>query len=129
MRFNLLISGGLYSSQAAYSALNFAKAALKSGHQISQVFFYQDGVSLASRIAIPLADEFDAPVAWADLAQQHSLELIVCVSAGERRGVISEEQATEFAKDAANLHPSFTVAGLGVLHSASLESDRTVSFK
>lgn len=129
MHFNLTISGGLYSSQAGYSALCFATAALESGHEISQVFFYQDGVSLGSQLAVPLADEFDAPSAWAKLAQQYSLELVICVSSGERRGIINAEQAAEFAKGVANLHPNFTVAGLGVMHAASLESDRTVAFR
>ena len=129
MRFNILISGGLYNAQAGYSALNFAKAAVKSGHQISQVFFYQDGVSIGTHLSIPLSDEFDAPTAWVDFAEAHALELVVCVSAAERRGVINADQAAEFSKSVANLHSKFSVAGLGVLHAASLESDRTVSFK
>ncbi len=129
MRFNLLITGGLYNSQAGYSALAFAKATIAAGHQISQVFFYQDGVTLGSRLSMPLDDEFEPVAAWAEFAAQNTLALVICVSAGERRGIMSDAQAAEFAKGLGSLHANFSVAGLGALHNASLESDRTVTFK
>ena len=129
MTFNLLITGSVYSSQASYSAIRFCYAALAGGHRISQVFFYQDGVSQGSALTIPLADEFDAVKEWQMLKEKHSIDLVVCVSAAERRGVIGQEQAQEHGKENGSLHASFTVAGLGELHSASLESDRTISFK
>ena len=129
MRFNVLISGSLYSSQSAYSALQFCRSALAVGHSLSQVFFYQDGVGNANQLSAPLADEFDAVCEWAQFAREHDLELVVCVSAAERRGVLNNEQASEFAKQSANLHPHFVVAGLGALHRAALDSDRMVSFK
>lgn len=129
MKFNVLVTGGLYSSQAGYSAWRFCRAALAAGHTVSQVFFYQDGVSQGSRLAIPLADEFDAVDAWQTLAGEYPVDLMVCVSAGERRGIIGEEQAQEHAIISANLHPRFRIAGLGALHDASLQADRTVTFK
>jgi len=129
MQFNILVTGGLYATQSGYSALRFCKAALAAGHSISQVFFYQDGVSQASILSIPLEDEFEAVSDWAEFALQGQTDLVVCVSAAERRGILSAEQAQEFGKQAANLHPAFKVAGLGVLHEASLASERLVSFK
>lgn len=129
MNFNLLVTGAVYSSQASYSALQFCQAALQAGHVISQVFFYQDGVFNGSGLTIPLADEFDTVSQWQQLAEQHKIDLIVCVSAAERRGVINQQQALENGLNSGNLHTSFKVAGLGELHAASLESDRTVSFK
>ena len=129
MIFNLFITGAVYSSQASYSALQFCRAALRSGHRISQVFFYQEGVTQGSNLTVPLADEFDSVKHWQDIAEQHSIDLVVCVSAAERRGILNTEQAAEHGHDTSNLHPSFSVAGLGDFHSASLQSDRTVSFK
>lgn len=129
MIFNLFITGAVYSSQASYSALQFCRAALDGGHSISQVFFYQEGVTQGSNLTVPLADEFDSVTHWQDIAKQHNIELVVCVSAAERRGILNQEQALEHGCDSSNLHPSFSVAGLGEFHSASLESDRTVSFK
>jgi len=114
MNFNILVTGGVYSTQSAYSALQFCKAAHAAGHTISQVFFYRDAVTQASRLSIPLIT---------------NTPLVVCVSAAERRGVLNADQAQEFAKDSDNLAPFFSVQGLGALHDASLSSDRTVTFK
>lgn len=129
MKFNLLITGAVYSSQASYSALQFCRASIQLGHTISQVFFYQDGVTQGNQLTVPLADEFDSVSEWQMLAEQNNIALVVCVSAAERRGILSQEQADEHGKGGHNLHPSFTIAGLGELHAASLASDRTVSFK
>ena len=121
MQLNLLITGGLYNSQAAYSAYRFADAALQNGHNISQVFFYQDGVSHGSLLSAPLSDEFDAVKAWQELATQHDFYLVVCIAAAQRRGVVGDEQHS-------SLPAPFAVQGLGALHQASCESDRTVTF-
>ena len=129
MKFNVLVTGGVYSSQSGYSALQFCKAVLAAGHTISQVFFYRDAVSQASTLTVPLEDEFNAIDQWQDFYQQHQVPLVVCVSAAERRGILNAEQAEEFAKESANLARCFSVEGLGALHDASLNSDRTVTFK
>jgi len=128
MKINVLVTGGLYSQQSAYSAWRFCCAALEAGHDISQVFFYQDGVTQASALASPLSDEFNALAAWVELAAQ-GVELMVCVSASERRGVVGSDQSAELGFDQHNLHPAFASVGLGVLHEASLAADRTVTFK
>lgn len=129
MQFNILVTGALYSSSSGHSALQFCLSAIDAGHSISQVFFYQDGVQQANRLSMPLDDEFEPVNAWAEFSQEHSVELVVCVSAAERRGVMSDEQAREFVKGSGNIHVAFSVAGLGALHDASLSSDRTVTFK
>lgn len=129
MKINLLLTGGLFDSQAGYSAWQFCKAALEAGHTIQQVFFYQHAVSHGTRLAVPSAGEFDAPGQWVQLSRQASFPLVVCVSAAERRGLVSEDQDQQGDATASNLHSAFTVAGLGALHEASLSSDRTVTFK
>ena len=103
--------------------------ALDQGHEITQVFFYSDGVTQANDFSHVLADEFDAVVGWQSLAKQAQIDLVVCVSATERRGIIDQDQAQQLEKTRGNLNSSFRVAGLGELHAASLESDRMVSFK
>lgn len=129
MKINLLVSGTLYSSQSAFSALRFCQSAVVNGHTISQVFFYQDGVTQASRLSMPLDDEFNALEEWTQFAEQNAVPLVVCISAGERRGLISDAQALEYQLGTGSSHSRFKVAGLGVLHQASLDSDRTVTFK
>lgn len=128
MKLNILITGGLYDSQAAYSALQFSKAALDAGHSLLQVFFYHNGVSVANALSAPLADEFDGHLQWLTLAQQYSIPVVVCVSAAERRGVLSSVTQSENGDGVENPDPVFQVVGLGALHEASLASDRTVTF-
>jgi len=129
MNINLLVTGPLYSSQSAYSALRFCEAAVATGNTISQVFFYQDGVTQASKLSVPLDDEFEPVAQWARFAKLYSVPLVICISAGERRGVMKNDQVIEYHLGEGNAHESFSVAGLGVLHEASLGSDRTVTFK
>lgn len=129
MQINLLITGGLYNSQAAYSAYRFAQAALGSGHSISQVFFYQDAATHGTALSVPLSDEFDAVNTWADFSIEHNVALVACISAAERRGVLGQEQANEAGRGTHNLHPAYRVEGLGALYQASLEAHRTVTFK
>ena len=129
MIFNVLITGGVYSSQSGYSALQFCKAAVAAEHTISHVFFYRDAVTQASHLTVPLDDEFNAVEQWQQFNQQTKTPLVVCVSAAERRGVLNDQQAQEFAKECSNLADGFTVEGLGALHDASLSADRTVTFK
>ncbi len=129
MKINLIVSGQAYNNQAAYSALQFAQCAVAAGYTISQVFFYQDGVTQANSLMVPLADEFNSVDEWVALAATQGIRLVVCISAAERRGVLNRAQQQEFEKQAHNLHASFDVQGLGAMHDACLTADRTVTFK
>ena len=129
MKLNIIINGSGYSSQSGYSAFRFTLAALSAGHEITQVFFYQDGVSQANELNVPLSDEFNPVEEWASLADSHGVRLLVCISAAERRGVIGAEQQSEFGKLSHNLNSKFEIAGLGLMLDASLSSDRTVTFR
>lgn len=124
-----MVSGGLYDSQAAYTALRFCRAAANAGHKITQVFFYQAGATVGNVLAEPLADEFNATQSWAEFAERSATPLVVCVSAAERRGVMGEEQQQDHDKPVANLHRAFRIEGLTSFHSACLRADRTVVFK
>ena len=129
MKFNVVVNGSGYDSQTGFSAYKFTEAALQAGHEIEQVFFYRDGVSQANAFTANLSDEFDPVNSWVNLATKYDLDLYVCVSAAERRGVIDGDQQQEFDKSGYNLHAAFKVAGLGVLLDASLNADRTITFR
>ncbi len=55
-------------------ALRFAQAALAGGHEISRLFFYQDGVHSASHTVITPQDELDLSM---HLARQHDFKLVM----------------------------------------------------
>ena len=128
LSYCLLVTGPAYGTQQASSAWQFAQALLAAGHRITSVFFYREGVLNANQLTSPASDEFDLVRAWVALAQQHGVELNVCVAAALRRGVTDEQEAAQLALVAANLQPGFTLSGLGSLAEAALSNDRLVQF-
>ncbi|HEI8868961.1 MULTISPECIES: sulfurtransferase complex subunit TusD [Gammaproteobacteria] len=128
LSYCLVVTGPAYGTQQASSAYRFAQALLASGHRLTSVFFYREGVLNANQLTSPASDEFDLVRAWAALAQQHGVALNVCVAAALRRGVTDQQEAQQLGLPAANLQPGFTLSGLGALAEATLSCDRTVQF-
>jgi len=110
------------------TALRFCQASLQAGHQIKRVFFSGDGVWVGTGLATPPQDEIDLYAAWRQLAQERGVELVVCISACLRRGILNESEAARYEKPAHNLAPEFILSGLGQLVEAGLESDRLITF-
>jgi tRNA 2-thiouridine synthesizing protein D len=128
MIFSLAVYTAPYTSQASYSAYQFAMAALEQGHKLHRIFFYQDGVHNATNLASPPQDEFNLQQAWQSLAKDHNLDLVVCIAAALRRGVINESEAKRYDKPSHNLAGEFNISGLGQLVEAAALSDRLISF-
>ena len=128
MKFAVLINEGPYTHQASDSAYQFVKAALAKGHEIFRVFFYHDGVNNATRLTTPPQDDRNIVKRWSKLAEEHKLDLVVCVAAAQRRGIVDGGEAKRNGKDATNLAPGFRISGLGQLVEAGIEADRTVVF-
>ncbi|SFC05398.1 tRNA 2-thiouridine synthesizing protein D [Marinospirillum celere] len=126
--FALNITGAPYSTLAPLSALRFARAALAAGHSIQRIFFYQEGVLLANQLACPPQDELNLTRAWQELANEHQLELVVCVAAALKRGVLDEKEAKRHGLDQHNLASGFSLAGLGQLIDSFSQADRTLTF-
>lgn len=95
--------------------MNFARAAIDSGHRIGRIFFYHDAVTVANRFA---TDESGTRLRLAQLAADAHFELAVCVTAAGRRGIVADESLAE----------GFAIVGLGQLIEAIEDSDRLVSF-
>ena len=128
MKYSILINEGPYTHQAADSAYHFAEAALRAGHQIVRVFFYHDGVNNGTRLSVPPQDDRNISERWSALGEQHSLELILCVAAAQRRGLLDEDEAKRAGKDSNNIAPGFEISGLGQLIDAGIQADRLIVF-
>jgi tRNA 2-thiouridine synthesizing protein D len=128
MKFAILVNEGPYTHQASDSAYLFAKAALAKGHEIYRVFFYHDGVNNASRLTVPPQDDRHIVNRWSALAQGHGIDLVVCIAAAQRRGMLDENEAKRQGKDANNIAPGFRISGLGQLVEAGIQADRLVTF-
>ena len=128
MKFGIQINEGPYQHQASDSAYQFAKAALEKGHEIFRVFFYHDGVNNATRLAVPPQDDRNIMQLWSNLAKEHKLDLVVCIAAAQRRGLLDQDEAKRQGKDANNIMEGFRISGLGQLIEAGIECDRLVVF-
>ncbi len=128
LNYVLVVNGPNYGAQLAFTAFRFAEALLARGHEISQIFFYQEGVTNASALALPANDEFDLVTAWATLARDNNIQLQTCVAASLRRGVISQDEADTHQLPAKNMANEFEQVGLGALAEAMLTADRLVQF-
>lgn len=127
MRFSILVTAAPHYA-GAVTAYQFSKAVLNSGNHITRIFFYSDGVYNSNAFTTLPQDEFNLVHAWQQLAQEHNLELIVCVSAALRRGIIDQTEAARYDKNAANLAEGFKISGLGQLIEAMIQADRFISF-
>lgn len=128
MKFGILVNEGPYQHQASDTAYQFTKAALEKGHEVFRVFFYHDGVNNGTRLTTPPQDDRNITVRWAELAKAHDLDLVVCIAAAQRRGIVDEEEMKRQGKDADNIAPGFRISGLGQLIEAGIQSDRLVVF-
>ncbi len=128
MIFSLSVSEAPYSHQAASTAYHFAQAALDKGHQIYRVFFTHNGVHNGSDLACPPETEVNIPAKWRELAEQHDIDLVVCVAAALRRGILDAGEAKRHGKGKGNLAMGYSISGLGQLIEAGIESDRLISF-
>jgi len=128
MKFAIQINEGPFTHQAADTAYLFTKAAIENGHEIFRVFFYHDGVNNGTMYGVPPQDDRNVQALWSDLAEQHDLDLVVCVAAAQRRGIMDEDEAKRHGKGASNIAPKFRISGLGQLIEAGIQADRLMVF-
>ena len=128
MKFGVLVNEGPYQHQASDSAYQFVRAALDAGHEVFRVFFYHDGVHNGTRLSAPPQDDRNVVERWSALAEERALDLVLCVAAAQRRGLLDADEAKRHGKDADNIAPGFRISGLGQLIEAAVQSDRMVTF-
>ena len=128
MKFSIQINASPYGSGAGHRALRFIHALLEQGHEVFRVFFYQDGIYHGFRYAVPPDDEYQFPAQWSELAKRYGIDLVLCISAAQRRGLLVAEEAERQGKLDNDLAEGFRISGLGQLIEATLVSDRFIVF-
>ena len=126
--YSLLVLSSPVSGGGARTAAAFAHSAIARGHSIRRVFFMDAGVYSGAAAAVFSQDEADRLQPWVALAEQHAVELLLCISSALRRGVLDQSEAERHERAGATIHPAFTIAGLGQLIDASASSDRLMTF-
>ncbi len=128
MKYTVMINEGPYQHQSSDTALQFVRAALEKGHEIFRVFFYHDGVNNGTRLSVPPADDRLLQKEWSELGLEHGLDLVICIAAAQRRGLMDESEAKRQGLDADNIIEGFRISGLGQLIEGGIQSDRTIVF-
>ena len=128
MKFGILVNEGPYTHQAADTAYQFTKTALEKGHEIFRVFFYHDGVHNGTRLTVPPQDERNIVKRWSELAEKYKLDMVVCIAAAQRRGVMDASESKRHGFNADNIAPGFRISGLGQLIEAGIQADRIITF-
>jgi tRNA 2-thiouridine synthesizing protein D len=128
MKFAIQINTSPYQSNAGHTAYQFIKAVLAQGHEVFRVFFYHDGIYHAFKYAMPPDDELQFTTQWSELARQHRIDLVVCISAAQRRGLLCADEIKRQGKVDNDLAEGFRISGLGQLVEATLEADRFIVF-
>lgn len=128
MKYTILINSGPTGSMEGYSAYQFILAALAMGHDITRVFFYQDGIFHAFKHNTIPEDELNLTKKWSHLANEKGIDLVVCISAAQRRGLLSNDEAIRQGKQDKDLAEGFRISGLGQLMESILLTDRYIEF-
>ena len=128
MKFGIVVNEGPYTHQASDTAYQFGRAALEKGHEVIRVFFYHDGVNNATRLTVPPQDERNVQRNWSELGEKYKLDMVVCIAAAQRRGILDANEAKRQGKDADNIAPGFRISGLGQLIQAGILADRLMVF-
>ncbi len=128
MKLAVQVNTGPYTHQASDSAYHFTQAALSKGHEVVRVFFYHDGVNNGTRFTSPPRDDRNLVEHWGKLAKEHKLDLVICIAAAQRRGIVDDGEAKRQGKSGTNISPGFRISGLGQLVEAAIQADRLVVF-
>lgn len=128
MKFAIQINSAPWRSGACETGYQFSRAALALGHEVIQVFFYFDGAYNGLRWMSMEEDEGPATRRWTELAQVHGVDLVICISAAQRRGLLEKKQAERLGKLDDDLAKGFRIAGLGNWVDACLKADRFIEF-
>ena len=121
MNFGLLVLGSPFGSYACHTAYEAAVEIVNQGHVLHRVFFYQDAALLGNNQIEPVNSSDRCQANWIALAKAQELDLTICVSAAQRRGIVENRSQS-------NLVEGFSISGLGQLIEAMLVCDRIVTF-
>lgn len=128
--FVILVSASPLKTQTHLTAIRFILELAKKEIPIRSVFFYQDAVLVANKFNSPPSDEPQMANHWKELSDLHAIELQTCVAASFRRGILDGQEAEKQGFEAANLHKSFKITGLGQLAAAMCDTSvKLIHFK
>lgn len=123
--YSLLITHSPSDVTQTIAAQQFAQNLQLQGHHLDNIFFYGEGVLHANALNLAPSDEHATYHHWCNLHHTTQCQLLVCITAAIKRGVVSADEAKD---DMHNLHEPFEQAGLGEFFSALHQCNKLVQF-
>lgn len=114
----MVVTSPAHSNLTA-TAIDLVNTIIMSEHELVGVFFYQDGVLNANKYTSIPSDEFQSCAQWVALNKTHGVNLHLCITAAEKRGLSDD-------KDQFNIDEHFTISGLGELVELTNLCDRVI---
>lgn len=124
MKFSLLVLSHP-CAESSWHAYQFAKAVVNGGHQLYRVFFYREGVLNSINST---EESYSVNALWQQLGLTHNIDLSVCSTAALKRGINTPGNDNKPSASTLEILPGFTLAGLGQLSDADVDSDRLITF-
>lgn len=76
----------------------------------------------------PASDELNVNHEWREFSANANVPLHNCIAASQRRGILSEELASQAGLASANVTSEYEMSGLGQLSELLLQATRVVQF-
>jgi len=128
MRYAILVTCSPQQRAASDTAYRFAATALTMGQEIVRVFFHGEGIYHALGTLTPPAEESDPVQRWGELAERHGVDLVICVAAAQRRGLLTPEENRRRHYRDDLVASGFRIAGLSQWVEAAQRAERVVVF-
>jgi tRNA 2-thiouridine synthesizing protein D len=126
--YSLLVLSSPVSGHTSHSAAEFALSVIARGHSIHRIFFLDAGTTAGSANSVFPQDETDPARPWVELAEEHAVELVICITSALKHGMLDQVEADRHGKPSSTINPVFIVSGLGQLVDACASSDRLITF-
>ena len=129
MHILVVVAAAPWQSEAADTAWQYTRAALRQKHRLS-VFFYHAGSRNADAWATPSSDDRHVVSRWSRLSlEEDEVLLLLCPSVAALQGVLAEPPERRRSGRVSNLAPGFKVAGLSRFAQLLGETDRVITFR
>ena len=89
--YSVLITTSPFHGDSAIRALAFIEGAIANGDTINNIFFYGDGVYHTNNLMLQTGDSHFAHGDWKHLATNHDIQILVCITAAVKRGIVSQQ--------------------------------------
>ena len=100
MIYSLLVLSSPFSGHCSRSAAEFAHCVIARGHTIHRIFFLDAGTLASAASSVSAQDEDTSLKGWSELADQHGVDLAICITSALKHGMLDQVEADRHERPA-----------------------------